>query len=151
MPFREEERDYLITNAARDRAEHLLKEMQALAARADLDAATTGDMTAKQAALGRDAMEHAVSAAQRMLESLNDAMTLAEQAARAGGWAELDAQKDADSPPPTGDAGPGDASLKHAVDSDQVGSVAGEGGGEEHCDLAFDELDDGFVEDDERT
>jgi len=130
MAFREEERDFLLTNAARDRAEHLLKEMRQVAADAEVQATTRDDLTTDQAEVGRQAMEQAIIAAQRMLDSLNQAMALAERAARAGGWEELDALEG------------GPTAQGRALAAEDLDAA-------NDFDLADDEDDEDLVEDDE--
>jgi hypothetical protein len=92
MSFREEEEDFLITNAARDRAEVLLAHLRELAESADRQVENRDDLTPDQIEQGRFAMQEAIAATERMLANLNEAMAVAEQAVRAGGWKALDAE-----------------------------------------------------------
>ena len=88
MSLSDAQRDLLKASAARDQAEELLTKMQATFEQAKAEADQRGDLTDQQRAEGEQAMRQALESTQRMIASLNEAMSLAQRATRQGGWAE---------------------------------------------------------------
>lgn len=80
MPLNDDQREMLQVNAARDRAEQLLSEMKKAFAEAEANAESRADLTDEQRELGELAMRKAMESTQRMLDSLNAALEIAQDA-----------------------------------------------------------------------
>ncbi|QDU56479.1 hypothetical protein [Aeoliella mucimassa] len=78
--------DSLRAAAAREQAEELFAKMQQAFDQAQADALQRTDLTDQQRAEGELAMRKALDSTQRMIDSLNQALKIADQAAAQGGW-----------------------------------------------------------------
>jgi hypothetical protein len=67
----------LMALAARERAEALLEKLRQAKADAEADQERLGKLSAEELAQGRQAMDNAITAAERMLEALNAAIEAA--------------------------------------------------------------------------
>lgn len=91
MSLSDEQRETLQVNAARDRAEQLLAEMQKAFADAHANAPDREGLTDEQRELGELAMKRAMESTQRMIDSLNAALAIAQ-----GSLAQQEDKSDAD-------------------------------------------------------
>ncbi len=78
MSLKDEQREALQVNAARDRAEQLLAEMKKAFAEAQANIPEREDLSDEQRELGELAMRKAMESTQRMLDSLNAALAIAQ-------------------------------------------------------------------------
>lgn len=88
MSLNDAQRDVLEVNAARDKAEHLLAEMERVFAEARSGAQDRSDLTDADRQQGEQAIQKAMESARRMIKSLTAAKEMADRAAERGGWSE---------------------------------------------------------------
>lgn len=82
MPLNDDQKRALLTNLARDKAEHLRDEIHRLAREtAQNDHA---DLSDAQRALGEYALRRAMESVQRMVENLEEALKIAQRVAEGG-------------------------------------------------------------------
>ena len=79
MPLNDDQKRALLTNLARDKAEHLRDEINRLAREAT--GADHSDLSDAQRALGEYALQRAMQSVQRMVENLEEALKLAQRVA----------------------------------------------------------------------
>lgn len=88
MPLNDDQKRALLTNLARDKAEHLRDQIKRLAR----EAAETdhSDLTDAQRALGEYALRRAMESVQRMVENLEEALEIAQRVAEGGTETEME-------------------------------------------------------------
>lgn len=79
MPLNDDQKRALLTNLARDKAEHLRDEIHRLARETAQN--DHGDLSDAQRALGEYALRRAMESVQRMVENLEQALKIAQRVA----------------------------------------------------------------------
>ncbi|HOW18035.1 MAG TPA: hypothetical protein PLC79_03280 [Phycisphaerae bacterium] len=79
MPFDDDQKQELMANLIRDKAEALLEGLLKARAEAEADTERLAQLTPEQLAQGREAMDHAIASARRMVQALNEALRIARE------------------------------------------------------------------------